>query len=116
MNFSGLLPHVDVEEGKARVMNNLKLYVRLIGKFNADKMSDDIKQAINKNDNDAITAAAHALRGVAANLGFHKAREVAENIENAAKDRKDCTVFIAELDETIGQLKESLEVINTLIA
>lgn len=55
-----------------RFMQNEDLYFRCLGKFQNDKNFDNMILAIdNKNANDAFEAA-HALKGVAANLGLDK--------------------------------------------
>jgi HPt (histidine-containing phosphotransfer) domain-containing protein len=62
--------YVNVAEGSARVMNNIKLYVKLITKFRNDNNLNDLEAAIAEGDMVKAQNAAHTIKGVAANLAF----------------------------------------------
>jgi len=62
--------YVNVAEGSARVMNNIKLYVKLITKFRNDNNLNDLDAAIAEGDMVKAQNAAHTIKGVAANLAF----------------------------------------------
>lgn len=109
MDYAEYLPDVDVEDGKARVMNNLKLYFRLLGKFDGEKMAGDISRAINAGDKKGVAQAAHALRGTAANLGFLVVLKVAHEIETLSKNGENCAHLIQPLDEAVLALTGTIE-------
>ncbi|MDR0323531.1 MAG: Hpt domain-containing protein [Treponema sp.] len=62
--------YVNVEEGTKRVMNNTKLYAKLLGKFKDDKSLTDVKNFLDAGDFEKAKAAAHTLKGLAANLSL----------------------------------------------
>ena len=62
--------YVDFDGGIKRVMNNAKLYVKLLTKFKNDTKLDDLETAIAEGDLEKAKAAAHTLKGVAANLSL----------------------------------------------
>lgn len=104
MDYSEFLPDIDVADGKKRVMGNMQLYHRLVGNFDGEKMAAAIADAIEAGDTKATAQAAHALRGTAANLGFPLVLKAAEDIEQNAKDGKDCTALVPPLKEAVGSL------------
>jgi chemotaxis protein histidine kinase CheA len=116
MDYTEYLPDIDVEDGKARVMNNLGLYMRLLGRFDGAKMAGDITDAIDAGNAKEISAAAHALKGTAANMGFGEVRRVTAEIEAAVKAGESCeelsqtlTEAMASLLQTIGRLLATQE-------
>ena len=60
----------NTQEGLARCMNNETFYLRMVGMGLADGGFDKLKSAIENNDLDAAFEAAHALKGVMANLSL----------------------------------------------
>ncbi|MCL2387331.1 MAG: Hpt domain-containing protein [Defluviitaleaceae bacterium] len=109
MDYSAYLPDIDVEDGKARVMNNLKLYLRLLGKFDGAKMKNDIVRAVDEGDGTDIIQAAHALRGTAANLGFPIVQDVTKQIEALGKTGEDCHPLMDSLDKSMESLTGAIE-------
>lgn len=108
MDYTAYLPDIDFEDGKARVMNNLKLYLRLLGRFDGAKMAGDVTSAIEEGNNPAIIQAAHAIRGTAANLGFPVVQQIAEEIEVLAKAGQDCSHLANPLNKAISALAGSI--------
>lgn len=109
MDYSSYLPEINVEDGKARVMNNFKLYLRLLGKFDGQKMADEITAAINANDIRATVQTAHALRGTAANLAFPEVNKLSTEIEALAKDDKSSSHLAQPLNEAVAALASKIE-------
>lgn len=67
--------YLDYNDGMKRVGNNVKLYVRLLGKFKNDVKTDELEAALASGNLEAAQGQAHTLKGVAANLSlteFHK--------------------------------------------
>ncbi|MCL2356553.1 MAG: Hpt domain-containing protein [Defluviitaleaceae bacterium] len=91
MDYSNFLPDIDVEDGKKRIMENMSLYARLLGRFECAKMTDNIIAAIDANDEKALLQAAHALKGTAANLSFPTVFNVVSEIDSLCKDGSDCS-------------------------
>ena len=108
MDYTPYLPDIDVEDGKARVMNNLKLYFRLVNKFDGAKMVGDIVKAVKAEDDKAVAHSAHALKGISANLGFPIVNRIAAEIEMMSKEGKDCKHMEQPLMEAMAQLSEAI--------
>jgi len=82
------LDGIEVEEALDRIGGDEALYRRLLDKFaqgHRDAVSN-IDAAVAAGDLVAVRAAAHALRGVAANIGASDLAELAEAVETAARD------------------------------
>lgn len=62
--------YVNVEDGMKRVMNNMKLYVRLITKFRNDTKLEGLEAAFAGGDMEKAQIETHTLKGLAANLSF----------------------------------------------
>lgn len=108
MDYASFLPDVDVESGKARVMDNMKLYQRLLGKFDAAKMAADVTSASEADDYKAVVQAAHALRGTAANLGFPVVQEVTNEMELLAKKEEDSKHLVSKLNDAVTSLEGAI--------
>jgi len=103
--------YVNVTEGSARVMNNIKLYVKLLGKFKNDNNLNDLEAALAAGDMVKAQNAAHTIKGVAANLAFSElfkqCLELETQIKNGAVNPAQIetvkTVFAATL-QTIDKV------------
>jgi HPt (histidine-containing phosphotransfer) domain-containing protein len=77
--------YVDQEDGKKRVMNNAKLYVRLLGKFKDETKIEPIFAALEAGNYEEAQGLAHTLKGVTANLSIldlnHKVVELEAQIK-----------------------------------
>jgi HPt (histidine-containing phosphotransfer) domain-containing protein len=62
--------YVNFADGVKRVMNNTKLYVKLLTKFRDDTKLGDLEEALAAGEMEKAQAAAHTLKGVAANLSL----------------------------------------------
>ncbi|GHV94154.1 hypothetical protein AGMMS50293_04740 [Spirochaetia bacterium] len=62
--------YINYDEGVKRVMNNAKLYVKLLTKFKTDTKLDDLDAALAAGDMEKAQAAAHTIKGVTANLSL----------------------------------------------
>jgi HPt (histidine-containing phosphotransfer) domain-containing protein len=99
--------YVNFDEGVKRVVNNAKLYVRLLTKFKTDTRLDDIESALAAGDMEKAQTAAHTVKGVAANLSlselFKQTLELETQIKAKAVDpnqlEKVKTVFSTTLQE-----------------
>jgi len=62
--------YINEEEGKRRVLNNGKLYAKLLTKFKADTNLNDLVAFADIQDWDKAQKAVHSLKGLAANLSL----------------------------------------------
>ena len=108
-DYSAYLPHINAKDGMARVINNLPLYVRLLGKFKGRDLADDLARAVSGGDPDKIIYSAHALKGTSANLGFPSVCKIASDIEQLAKSNEDATHLLPELSKVIDDLTTQIE-------
>jgi HPt (histidine-containing phosphotransfer) domain-containing protein len=105
--------YLNEEEGKKRVMNNAKLYIKLLTKFKADTNLDQLTAAAGDGDWETARAAAHTLKGIAANLSLTELYKQCMDVETQIKGN-------ALNDESLEQLKHcfaaTLAEIDTVIA
>jgi len=113
LDYADLKPALDVADGIARVMNNKKLYLRLIGGFKGPKMAEDIVLAVESGDHDKVQQAAHALKGVCANLGMLDLTEVTLLIETRAKAEESAAELMPELNKAMD---EAMAAIGRMLA
>ncbi|MDR0455574.1 MAG: Hpt domain-containing protein [Treponema sp.] len=107
--------YVDVADGAKRVMNNTKLYVKLLTKFRDDTKTDDVETALQTGNMEKARNAAHTLKGVAANLSlaelFKQCLELETQIKagavNPAQMETVKTVFAATLQEINKVISEN---------
>ena len=107
--------YLDFADGIKRVMNNAKLYVKLLTKFRNDTKIDDLEAAITAGDLEKAQSAAHTLKGVAANLSlaelFKQSLELETQIKAGAVDPGQMetvkTVFAATLQEVDKVIAEN---------
>jgi HPt (histidine-containing phosphotransfer) domain-containing protein len=62
--------YINFADGVRRVMNNTKLYIKLLGKFKNDTRLDDLETAIAEGDMEKARNSAHTIKGLAANLSL----------------------------------------------
>lgn len=60
----------NVDEGLQRCMNNEGFYLKMVAKILDDTSCEKLEKALKENDLDAAFEAAHALKGVTANLSL----------------------------------------------
>jgi len=107
--------YLDYADGIKRVMNNAKLYVKLLTKFRNDTKLDDLETALAAGDMEKAQAAAHTIKGVAANLSlaelFKQTLELESQIKAQSVDPNQMetvkTVFAATLQEVDRVIAEN---------
>ncbi|MDR0447119.1 MAG: Hpt domain-containing protein [Treponema sp.] len=62
--------YVDQEDGKKRVMNNAKLYAKLLGKFRNETNFDLLFDALEGGNLEEAQGQAHTIKGITANLSI----------------------------------------------
>ena len=79
--------YVNDEEGKKRVMNNGKLYAKLLNKFKTDTNLDDLLTGAAVQDWEKAQAAAHTIKGIAANLSLTELFNQSLDVETQIKGK-----------------------------
>jgi len=77
--------YINVEEGVKRVMNNSKLYAKLLVKFKEDSNLKNMKEALKTGDLQKAQINAHTLKGLAANLSLTELYKQSLEIETQIK-------------------------------
>jgi len=105
--------YVNAEEGKKRVMNNAKLYAKLLTKFKAGTNLDDLIASAGAQDWEKAQAAAHTIKGIAANLSLTELFNQSLDVETQIKGQ-------SLKNESLESIKlcfaETLVVIDKVIA
>jgi len=80
--------YLNFDDGVKRVMNNVKLYVRLLTKFKDGSNLDNLEAALAAGDLEKAQGEAHTIKGVAANLSlselFNQSLELETQIKAGA--------------------------------
>ena len=79
--------YVNEEEGKKRLMNNDKLYAKLLTKFKTDTKLDDLVASAGAQEWEKAHAAAHAVKGVAGNLSLTELYNQSLDVETQIKGK-----------------------------
>jgi HPt (histidine-containing phosphotransfer) domain-containing protein len=77
--------YIDIEDGKKRVMDNIKLYTKLLTKFKDDTNLSVLEEALAASENEKAQGAAHALKGISANLSLKELYKQSLEIETQIK-------------------------------
>jgi HPt (histidine-containing phosphotransfer) domain-containing protein len=102
--------YINFDEGLKRMMNNTKLYVRLLSKFKADTNLDELSAQLEAGDYEKAQMAAHTVKGVAANLSltefFNKIRDLEYQIKEKSVQPGALDTVKAVFEETLKKLDE----------
>jgi len=79
--------YINVEEGSRRVMNNMKLFVKLLGKFKEDTNLNGINTSLADGDMEKAQVFAHTLKGLTANLSLTELYKQSVELETQIKAR-----------------------------
>ena len=77
--------YVDQEDGKKRVMNNAKLYAKLLGKFMNETDLDPIFTALDAGNYEEAQGLTHTIKGITANLSVKDLNEKIVELEAQIK-------------------------------
>ena len=77
--------YVDFADGIKRVMNNAKLYVKLLTKFRDGTKIDELEAAVAAGDLGKAQAEAHTIKGVASNLSLSELAKQSLELETQIK-------------------------------
>lgn len=102
----------DTQEGLTRCFGNEAFYLKLVKMILDEKSFGNLKDALDNNDLDKAFEAAHALKGVVANLSltpiFTPASEITEHLR--AREEMD---YAPLLEEIFAQKEKLEELINS---
>jgi HPt (histidine-containing phosphotransfer) domain-containing protein len=102
--------YIHTEEGMKRVMNNGKLYARLLGKFKDDPNLAELSAHLSAGDLEKAKVSAHTLKGLAANLSltelFERTRDLESQIKEGVVPEGALDALKAVYDETIKKADE----------
>jgi len=89
--------YIDADEGAKRVMNNTKLYSRLLVKFKDDQSMSELDTAFSAGDTEAAKNFAHAIKGLAANLSllelFNQSLEIETQLKSGVFNPDQMTIL-----------------------
>jgi len=77
--------YVDQEDGKKRVMNNAKLYAKLLGKFRDETKIEPIFTALEAGKYEEAQGLVHTIKGITANLSIKDLNEKIVKLETEVK-------------------------------
>jgi HPt (histidine-containing phosphotransfer) domain-containing protein len=105
--------YVNADEGIKRVMNNAGLYKTLLAKFKAGTNLDELLALLNAGDYEKARTAAHAIKGVAANLSltelFARILELETQIKAGSVQPEQIEQVKAAFDGTIKDIDKVVE-------
>jgi len=105
--------YINEEEGKKRVMNNGKLYAKLLAKFKADTKLDNLVTFAQAQDWEKAQAEAHTVKGIAANLSLTELFNQSLDVETQIKAK---SLNPESLENLKTCFAETLTVIDKVIA
>jgi len=79
--------YINAEEGIKRVMNNGKLYAKLLTKFKDGTNLNDLIASAEAQDWEKAQGAAHTIKGIAANLSLTELFNQSLNVETQIKEK-----------------------------
>jgi HPt (histidine-containing phosphotransfer) domain-containing protein len=105
--------YVDFADGVKRVMNNTKLYIRLLTKFKNETRLDDLEAAVKAGDMEKAKNAAHTLKGLSANLSLSELNRQSLALETQIKAG---AADLAQLDTVKTAFAKTLQEIDKVIS
>ena len=102
--------YLDYADGVKRVMNNAKLYVKLLTKFKNDTRLDNLEAALTAGEMETAQTEAHTIKGVAANLSlaelFRQSLELETQIKAKAVEPNQMETLKAVFAATIQEVEK----------
>jgi len=105
--------YVDVADGTKRVMNNTKLYIKLLTKFRDDTKLDDLLAALAADNMEKAQDTVHTIKGVAANLSLAELFKQSLELETQIKAR---SVNPPQIETVKTVFDATLQEINRIIS
>jgi HPt (histidine-containing phosphotransfer) domain-containing protein len=105
--------YVNYDEGVKRVMNNAKLYVKLLTKFKTDTNLDELISALAAADYEKAQGVAHTIKGVAANLSLSELFKQTLELETQIKAK---SVNPDQIETVKTAFSETIKEVDKVIA
>jgi HPt (histidine-containing phosphotransfer) domain-containing protein len=105
--------YIDEADGQKRVMNNAKLYHRLLAKFKCENTLDELTAALNNSDYEKAQVEAHTIKGIAANLSLTELYKQSMDIEAQIKSK---TVNPGAMESISACFTATLDAIDKVLA
>jgi HPt (histidine-containing phosphotransfer) domain-containing protein len=105
--------YINFDEGLKRIMNNTKLYVRLLTKFKDDTKLDELSVQLEAGDYEKAQVLAHTIKGVAANLSLTELFEKIRDLESQIKEK---SIQPGALDTVKTIFGETLKKVDEVVA
>ncbi|MBF0231756.1 MAG: response regulator [Desulfamplus sp.] len=109
------LEGINTELGLSRVSGNMKLYLNLLVKFHRDNQdtTQQIKDAIQKQDQDLAVRLAHTVKGVSGTIGATDLQSIGAELEALLKsdsyaDNESLIPLIEQFDDALRKTLETL--------
>ena len=96
---SKYMPYIDVKEGVERLMNDEKIYFRLLKSFEGVKFANDLINSIKSGDLKTASIVAHTIKGISANLSLKELWRLSKEVETQAKSNNIPSGFIDEIKD-----------------
>jgi len=77
--------YIDEEDGKKRVMNNTKLYAKLLGKFRDGTKLEPILTALEAGNYEEAKVLVHTMKGITSNLSIKDLNQKIVQLEAQVK-------------------------------
>jgi two-component system sensor histidine kinase/response regulator len=106
--------YIDMEDGLKRVMNNKKLYTRLLSKFKSGTNLQALTAAVAVGDYEKAEIEAHTIKGIAGNLSLTELFKQSQELDTKLKAKLAKPDELVITLETIESLLTCFE--NTLIS
>jgi HPt (histidine-containing phosphotransfer) domain-containing protein len=104
--------YVNQQEGLNRLLNNTRLYARLLTKFKTETSLAELNAAVAAGDAEKARVAAHTLKGVAGNLSLP---EFCGQIKAAEAQIKEGNLSVVDLEGLGRCLDETIAAINKVL-
>ncbi|MDR1220587.1 MAG: Hpt domain-containing protein [Treponema sp.] len=101
--------YVNQEEGLKRVMNNKKLYVRLLTKFKNETNLTELVHSIEEKDYEKAEASAHTLKGLSGNLSLTALYEKASALDAQLKNQTVDADAVADITACFNETQKAIE-------
>ena len=108
--------YINEEEGKKRVMNNGKLYAKLLTKFKTDTNLNDLIAFAGTQDWEKAQGAAHTIKGIAANLSLTELFNQSLDVETQIKGKSLNPVSLENLKKCFTETLVAVEKVITQYA
>jgi len=106
------IPGISIKSGLAKVRGNHTLYRKLLSKFhrNYQNVADDIKRALEEDDQETATRLAHTLKGLAGNIGAQSLHVAASGLEAALRQTQSeiIPICLHGFSESLKQVLDSI--------